>query len=88
MVKAKSQSKNLRKIPQNEQDATSITKVFYGDNGLSKALTAQNLVEIMLNPFRSPELNLRIRECYRQRMIEDPELSYIIEAIRFACGVD
>ena len=88
MVKAKSQSKNSRKIPQNEQDATSITKVFYGDNGPSKALTAQNLVEIMLNPFRSPELNLRIRECYRQRMIEDPELSYIIEAIRFACGVD
>jgi putative ATP-dependent endonuclease of OLD family len=88
MVEAKSQSNNSRKIPQYDQDATSITKVFYGDNGLSKALTAQNLVEIMLNPFRSPELNLRIRECYRQQMIEDPELSYIIEAIKFACGVD
>ena len=88
MVKAKSQSKNSRKIPQNEQDATSTTKVFYGDNGLSKALTAQNLVEILLTPFNTHELNIRIRESYRQKMISDPELSYIIEAIRFACGVD
>lgn len=88
MVKAKSQSNNSRKIPQNDQDATLITKVFYGDNGLSKALTAQNLVEILLTPFNTPELNIRIREHYRQKMISDPELSYIIEAIKFACGVD
>lgn len=88
MVKAKSQSNNSREIPQNDQDATLITKVFYGDNGLSKALTAQNLVEILLTPFNIPELNIRIREHYRQKMISDPELSYIIEAIKFACGVD
>lgn len=88
MVKAKSQSNNSREIPQNDQDATLITKVFYGDNGLSKALTAQNLVEILLTPFNIPELNIRIREQYRQKMISDPELSYIIEAIKFACGVD
>ncbi|MDY0388803.1 MAG: AAA family ATPase [Methanolobus sp.] len=88
MVKAKSQSNNSRTIPQNDQDATSITKVFYGDNSLSKALTAQNLVEILLTPFKTPELNSRIRESYRQKMISDPELSYIIEAIKFACGID
>lgn len=88
MVKAKNQSNNSRTIPKNDQDATSITKVFYGDNSLSKALTAQNLVEILLAPFKTPELNSRIRESYRQKMKSDPELSYIIEAIKFACGID
>ncbi len=88
MINAKGQSKNSRIIPQDVYDATSITRVFYGSNSLSKALTAQNLVEILLSPFRSPVLNDRIRKCYRQHMMEDPELSYIIEAIKFACGVD
>lgn len=84
MQNAKIQSNNSRTIPPNEQDATKITQVFYGDNGLSKALTAQNLVKIVLTPFNSPELNER----FRQMIISDPELSYIIEAIKFACGVN
>ena len=88
MVKSKNNSNNSRKIHKNDQYEKSITKVFYGDNSLSKALTAQNLVEILLAPFKTPELNSRIRESYRQKMKSDPELSYIIEAIKFACGID
>jgi putative ATP-dependent endonuclease of OLD family len=84
MQNANSQSNNSRAVPPNEQDATTITQVFYGDNGLSKALTAQNLVRIILTPFSSTELNNR----YRQMIISDPELSYIIETIKFACGVN
>lgn len=88
MIKAKSQSNCSRKIPTDYLDATGITKVFYGNNSLSKALTAQNLVEILLTPFKKSELNNRIREVYRSKMTIDPELSYIIDAIKFACGLE
>lgn len=85
MQAAKEQSSNSRTIPSESDDATTITQVFYGQNSLSKALTAQNLAEMLLNPSRN---NIGIDEIDPKELETDPELSYIIDAIKFACGVE
>ncbi|MFB3844442.1 MAG: ATP-dependent endonuclease [Candidatus Cloacimonadaceae bacterium] len=76
MNKAKELSSFGVCLPENSDDQYSMMEPFL--KGLSKALTAQFLSEIILSD----------KEKYKDIINKDKQLNYIVEAIKHACGCD